>query len=168
MRQSGGKTSCSCRSPSRRGEAIGSYQELKAEVERLVGEINGLYGGPAHIPVHYLYRSIPQEELGALYRLADVAFVAPVRDGLNLVAKEYVACRDDGGGVLVLSEFAGALSEMGEALRVNPWDVEGTANTLKRASKWTSANAANACSRYTAASCRTACSDGSTGSWRPC
>ena len=117
--------------PSR--EAIESYQDLKAEVERLVGEINGVYGGPAHIPVHYLYRSIPQEELGALYRLADVAFVAPVRDGLNLVAKEYVACRDDGGGVLVLSEFAGALSEMGEALRVNPWDIEGTANTLKRA-----------------------------------
>ena len=117
--------------PSR--EAIESYQELRAEVEQLVGEINGLYGGPAHIPIHYLYRSISQEELGALYRLADVAFVAPVRDGLNLVAKEYVACRDDGGGVLVLSEFAGALSEMGETLRVNPWDIEGTADTLKRA-----------------------------------
>ena len=114
-------------------EAIGSYRDQKSEVERLVGEINGLYGKPGKTPVQYIYRSVSPAELGALYRLADVAFVSPIRDGLNLVAKEYVACRDDGGGVLVLSEFAGAASELSEALRVNPWDVEGTAVQLERA-----------------------------------
>ncbi len=117
--------------PSRTG--IEGYQRQKREVERLVGEINGTYSQPGHVPIHYIHRSVPPEELTALYRLADVAFVAPVRDGLNLVAKEYVACRSDGGGVLVLSEFAGAASEMGEALRVNPWDVEDTASILERA-----------------------------------
>jgi trehalose 6-phosphate synthase/phosphatase len=114
-------------------EVIGSYRDQKSEVERLVGEINGLYGRPGKMPVHYIYNSVSAAELGALYRLADVAFVSPIRDGLNLVAKEYVACRDDGGGVLVLSEFAGAASELGEALRVNPWDIEGTAAQLERA-----------------------------------
>ncbi|MEX0761999.1 MAG: bifunctional alpha,alpha-trehalose-phosphate synthase (UDP-forming)/trehalose-phosphatase [Dehalococcoidia bacterium] len=117
--------------PSR--ENIESYRQQKDEVERLVGEINGLYGRPGRVPIHYVYRSIPPEELGALYRMADVLFVTPVRDGLNLVAKEYVACRDDGGGVLVLSEFAGAATELGEGLRVNPWDVIGTAQKLERA-----------------------------------
>ena len=117
--------------PSRTG--IEGYRTQRQEVERLVGRINGRFGQPGLVPVHYIYRSIPQEELLALYRLADVAFVAPLRDGLNLVAKEYVACRNDGGGALVLSEFAGAASELGEALRVNPWDVEATAATLQRA-----------------------------------
>ena len=114
-------------------EAIGSYRDQKSEVERLVGEINGLYGKPGKTPVQYIHRSVSPAELGALYRLADIAFVSPIRDGLNLVAKEYVACRDDGGGVLVLSEFAGAASELGEALRVNPWNIEGTAAQLDRA-----------------------------------
>lgn len=116
--------------PSR--ENIESYQQQKDEVERLVGEINGLYGAPGRVPIQYMYQSVSREELGALYRLADVAFVSPVRDGLNLVAKEYVALRDDGGGVLVLSEFAGAASELGESLRVNPWDIEGTAAQVER------------------------------------
>lgn len=116
--------------PSR--ENIGSYQQQKDEVERLVGEINGLYGSPGRVPIHYMYQSVSREELGALYRLADVALVSPVRDGLNLVAKEYVACRDDGGGVLALSEFAGAASELGESLRLNPWDIEGTAAQIER------------------------------------
>jgi trehalose 6-phosphate synthase/phosphatase len=121
--------------PSR--ENIESYQQQKDEVERMVGEINGLYGAPGRIPIHYMYQSVPREELGALYRLADVAFVSPVRDGLNLVAKEYVALRDDGGGVLVLSEFAGAASELGESLRINPWDAAGTdaANARSRRSE---------------------------------
>jgi len=117
--------------PSRTG--IEGYRRQRQEVERLVGRINGAFGHPGVMPVHYIYRSIPQDELCALYRLADVAFVAPLRDGLNLVAKEYVACRNDGGGALVLSEFAGAASELGEALRVNPWDVEATAGTLQTA-----------------------------------
>lgn len=117
--------------PTRAG--IDTYQDLKSEVERRVSEINGVYGSPLISPINYLYQTVSQEELGALYRLADVCFVSPVRDGLNLVAKEYVVCRDDGGGALVISEFAGAVSELGEALRVNPWDIEGTADQLERA-----------------------------------
>ncbi len=117
--------------PTRAG--IDTYQDLKSEVERRVSEINGVYGSPLISPINYLYQTVSQEELGALYRLADVCFVSPVRDGLNLVAKEYVVCRDDGGGTLVVSEFAGAVSELGEALRVNPWDIEGTADQLERA-----------------------------------
>lgn len=117
--------------PSR--EAIGSYRDQKSEVERLVGEINGLYGRAGHTPIQYIYGSVSPDELGALYRLADVALVSPIRDGLNLVAKEYVAVRDDGAGVLVLSEFAGAATELGEALRINPWDVEGSASQIERA-----------------------------------
>ncbi len=117
--------------PTRAG--IHAYQDLKGEVERRVSEINGVHGSPLMSPINYLYQTVSQEELCALYRLADVCFVSPVRDGLNLVAKEYVVCRDDGGGTLVISEFAGAVSELGEALRVNPWDIEGTANQLERA-----------------------------------
>lgn len=117
--------------PSR--EAIGSYRDQKSEVERLVGEINGLYGRSGKTPIQYIYGSVSPAELGALYRLADVALVSPIRDGLNLVAKEYVAVRDDGAGVLVLSEFAGAATELGEALRINPWDIEGSASQIERA-----------------------------------
>jgi trehalose 6-phosphate synthase/phosphatase len=116
--------------PSR--EQVQPYRDQRAEVERLSGEINGLFGSPGQIPIHYQYRSVSPAELGAMYRLADVALVTPVRDGLNLVAKEYVAVHD-GPGTLVLSEFAGAASELGEALRVNPWDVAGTAAQLERA-----------------------------------
>ena len=117
--------------PTRAG--IDKYQDLKGEVERRVSEINGIHGTALISPINYLYQTLTQEELCALYRLADVCFVSPVRDGLNLVAKEYVACRDDGGGTLVISEFAGAVSELGEALRINPWDIEGTVNQLERA-----------------------------------
>ena len=117
--------------PTRAG--IHAYQDLKGEVERRVSEINGIHGSPLLSPINYLYQTVTQEELCALYRVADVCFVSPVRDGLNLVAKEYVVCRDDGGGTLVISEFAGAVSELGEALRVNPWDIEGTVNQLERA-----------------------------------
>jgi len=117
--------------PSR--EAIGSYRDQKSEVERLVGEINGLYGRSGKTPIQYIYGTVSPAELGALYRLADVALVSPIRDGLNLVAKEYVAVRDDGAGVLVLSEFAGAATELGEALRINPWDIDGSADQIERA-----------------------------------
>ncbi len=112
---------------------IPSYRELKREFERLVGEINGQFSSGGLAPVHYMYRSVPPDELMAMYRLADVGLVTPVRDGMNLVAKEYVAARLDNTGVLVLSEFAGAASEMGEALQHNPWDTEGTAEILHRA-----------------------------------
>lgn len=112
---------------------IESYRAQKAEVERLVGDINGAFGRPGRVPIHYIYRSIPSAELGALYRVADIAVVTPLRDGMNLVAKEYVAAHSDAPGVLVLSEFAGAATELGEAIRVNPHDVEGTAAALNQA-----------------------------------
>ncbi|MCL4403093.1 MAG: bifunctional alpha,alpha-trehalose-phosphate synthase (UDP-forming)/trehalose-phosphatase [Acidobacteria bacterium] len=117
--------------PSREG--IESYKDLGAEVNQLVGEINGKLGNASWTPVVYINRGIGRPELLALYRLADVGWVTPLRDGMNLVAKEYAASKPEGDGVLVLSEFAGAAAEMGEALMVNPLDEERTADTLERA-----------------------------------
>ncbi|HVF51449.1 MAG TPA: bifunctional alpha,alpha-trehalose-phosphate synthase (UDP-forming)/trehalose-phosphatase [Pyrinomonadaceae bacterium] len=117
--------------PSR--EVIPMYKELRQEVDELVGIINGEYGTPDWTPIVYMRRAVPPEELAALYAAAQLAWVAPLRDGLNLVAKEYVACQRDGEGVLVLSEFAGAAAEMGEAFLVNPYDEERTAETIARA-----------------------------------
>jgi trehalose 6-phosphate synthase/phosphatase len=114
-------------------EGIETYQDLRNEVNRLVGEINGKLGTPDWTPFVYINRSIDREELVALYKLADVCWVGPLRDGMNLVAKEYVACKGEGDGVLVLSEFAGAAAEMGEALMINPFDEERTAATVERA-----------------------------------
>ncbi|MCP3919453.1 MAG: bifunctional alpha,alpha-trehalose-phosphate synthase (UDP-forming)/trehalose-phosphatase [bacterium] len=109
------------------------YRDLKDEIDRLVGEINGRHGRPGVVPLHYQYRGVPLPVLIALYRQADVALVAPLRDGLNLVAKEYVAARDDDSGVLVLSEFIGAAWELGEALHVNPFDRAELRASLERA-----------------------------------
>ncbi len=117
--------------PSR--ENIESYQQLRSEVHELISEINGKFGTPDWVPVVYIHRGISRAELVAVYEFADVAWVSPLRDGMNLVAKEYVACRPDGKGVLVLSSFAGAAAEMGEALLVNPFDEERTALTVARA-----------------------------------
>lgn len=103
------------------------YNDLKSNVERLVSEINGELGTPAYTPIHYLYKNLPIEEVVALYKASHVALVTPLRDGLNLVAKEYVASRDDNEGVLILSEFAGSSVEMGEALWVNPYDIKDMA-----------------------------------------
>jgi len=114
-------------------ERIDTYQELRTEVNRLVGEINGKLGTPDWTPVVYINRSIERAELVALYKLADICWVGSLRDGMNLVAKEYVACKPDGDGVLVLSEFAGAAAEMGEALLINPYDEDRTASTVERA-----------------------------------
>jgi len=114
-------------------EGIDTYQDLRTEVNRLVGEINGKLGTPNWTPVVYINRSIERAELAALYKLADVCWVGSLRDGMNLVAKEYVACKAEGDGVLVLSEFAGAAAEMGEALLINPFDEERTASTVERA-----------------------------------
>jgi len=114
-------------------EGVQTYRELKREVEELVGRINGAYGSVEAAPIHYLCASLPPTRLSALYRLADVALVTPLRDGLNLIAKEYVASRVNGDGVLVLSEFAGAAWELGEALMVNPYDADAVAATLSRA-----------------------------------
>ncbi|MBV8993896.1 MAG: trehalose-6-phosphate synthase, partial [Pseudonocardiales bacterium] len=86
-----------------------------------------------HPAVHYLHQSIPREELIAFYVAADVMLVTPVRDGMNLVAKEYVACRHDLNGALVLSEFAGAATELTSAFLVNPHDLDGIKNAIERA-----------------------------------
>jgi trehalose 6-phosphate synthase/phosphatase len=117
--------------PSRTG--VEAYQEFRALVEGLVGRINGDFGTPRWVPVHYIYRSLTDQELVALYRAADVMLITPLRDGMNLVAKEFVASRTDGDGVLVLSEFAGASWELPEAVQVNPYDVDGMAESAYRA-----------------------------------
>ena len=114
-------------------EAIDTYQDLRTDVNQLVGEINGKLGTPEWTPLVYINRSIERSELVGLYKLADVCWVGSLRDGMNLVAKEYVACKSQGDGVLVLSEFAGAAAEMGEALLINPYDEERTAAAVKRA-----------------------------------
>ena len=117
--------------PSREG--VDEYVELKHEVDRTVGRINGLHGSVGHQPLHYLYQSVSQNTLCALYQLADVALITPLRDGLNLVAKEYVASRLNDDGVLILGECVGAAFELGDALRVNPFDERSMVNALKRA-----------------------------------
>ena len=117
--------------PSR--ENVESYKELGQETDELVGHINGRWGTAEWTPLMYIRRGLPPDELAALYAAADVGWVAPLRDGMNLVAKEFVACQEGGAGVLVLSEFAGAAAELGEALHVNPYDEERTAETVARA-----------------------------------
>lgn len=109
-----------------------SYCQLRQEVERIVGQINGEYGFPGYIPIQYFYRSFSKDEIINFYKIASIALVTPLRDGLNLVAKEYVAARDDNDGVLILSEMTGAASEMGEALLVNPYDVDSFAETIHK------------------------------------
>ncbi len=112
---------------------VPEYIAQRREVEELVGHINGKLGAEDWVPVRFLYRSYSQRELAALYREADVCLVSPLRDGMNLVAKEYVAAQTGDPGVLVLSCFAGASEELTEALIVNPYDIETTARTLWRA-----------------------------------
>ncbi len=119
--------------PSR--ESVPAYQDLRSEIEQLVGRINGDYGEPGWSPVSYLYRSLPLEELIAYYVAADVMMVTPLRDGMNLVAKEYVACRRGLPGVLVLSEFAGAAEQLKSAVIVNPYDVDSVTDSLRDATE---------------------------------
>jgi trehalose 6-phosphate synthase len=114
--------------PSR--EQVEQYKVLRDEIERLVGRINGDYGKLGRPPIHYLHSSYPREEMAALYRMADVMVVTPYRDGMNLVAKEYVACRASDDGALVLSEFAGAAEELRQAWLVNPYDLNGMKKAL--------------------------------------
>jgi len=109
------------------------YIQLKKQVDGLVGEINGKYGTIGWMPVWYLYRSLPFHPLAALYSLADVALVTPLRDGMNLVAKEYTATKVDGKGVLILSETAGAAQELGEAIIINANNQDEIAQALVKA-----------------------------------
>ncbi|HEU4697701.1 MAG TPA: bifunctional alpha,alpha-trehalose-phosphate synthase (UDP-forming)/trehalose-phosphatase [Gemmatimonadales bacterium] len=111
--------------PSRTG--VEAYQEFRDVVDALMGRIQGAFATPRWSPIHYIYRSLADTDVAALYRAADALLCTPIRDGMNLVAKEFVATRTDGDGVLLLSEFAGAASEMAEAIHVNPYDVERTA-----------------------------------------
>lgn len=112
---------------------VPQYQLLKNEVDQLVGRINGKYSEINWTPIWYFYRSLPFENLINLYTSCDVALLTPLRDGMNLVAKEYIACREDQTGVLILSEMTGASQEMGESLLINPNDFEKVAETLKKA-----------------------------------
>ncbi len=117
--------------PSRIG--VASYQAMKQEVEETVGRIVGAYGNVNWTPLIYQFRNLSFEELVPLYRLCDVALVTPLRDGMNLVAKEFVASRPDQTGVLILSEMAGASKEMGEALLINPFHLDDCARALEQA-----------------------------------
>ena len=117
--------------PSR--ERLEAYKRLRTEVETTVGRINGTYGTLGSPAVHYLHHSYPREEMAALFQAADVMLVTPLRDGMNLVAKEYVTCRHDTGGALVLSEFTGAWHELHQSFVCNPHDIEGLKQTILRA-----------------------------------
>jgi trehalose 6-phosphate synthase/phosphatase len=114
-------------------ERVPRYQQLRRRVNELVAEINGELGTPDWTPVVHLLRSVARPELAAMYAAADVAWVSSLRDGMNLVAKEYVACQSREPGVLIVSEFAGVAQELGEALRVNPYDEVASAAILARA-----------------------------------
>ena len=119
--------------PSR--DDIPQYRNLKTRIEQLVGEINGEFTRPGGwVPIHYVYRSVDRLDLIAYYRAAQIALVSPLKDGMNLVAKEFCACSVHGDGVLILSEFAGAAAQMQNgALLVNPYDIEGMANAIHQA-----------------------------------
>jgi trehalose 6-phosphate synthase len=114
--------------PSR--ERVEHYQRMRGEIEQVVSRINGEFARVGRPVVHYLHQSIDRKELSAFFSAADVMLVTPVRDGMNLVCKEYVACRHDLGGALVLSEFAGAASELTSAFLVNPHDLDGVKNAM--------------------------------------
>src|SRR5271165_2713004 len=117
--------------PSR--ERVENYKLLRNDIERQVGHINGEYGEVGHPVVDYLHRPVPREELIAFFVTADVMLVTPLRDGMNLVAKEYVACRSDLGGALVLSEFTGAANELRQAYLTNPHDLDGVKDAIEAA-----------------------------------
>jgi trehalose 6-phosphate synthase len=118
--------------PSR--EEVPRYQKLKTQIERTVSEINGEFTSPGWVPVHYLYRHLDREGLIAHYRVAEIGLITPLKDGMNLVAKEYCACDVEEEGVLILSEFAGAASQLHRgAILVNPLDYEGVADAIHRA-----------------------------------
>ncbi|WP_394156098.1 trehalose-6-phosphate synthase [Loktanella salsilacus] len=115
-------------------EAVTAYQNIRSEMERISGKVNGLHSDLDWTPIRYIHRGIPRDTLAALYRAADVGFVTPFADGMNLVAKEYVAAQSpEDPGVLILSQFAGAAEQMTSALIVNPYDVGEMAAALRKA-----------------------------------
>ncbi len=112
---------------------VAEYRSLKREIDEMVGRVNGRFATANWSPIRYMYRSMSRERLAALYRDASVALVTPLRDGMNLVAKEYVACQVNDPGVLILSKLAGAAATMREALLVNPYNIDETAEAIHRA-----------------------------------
>jgi len=111
---------------------VPKYKELKTEIERQVGEINGKFTSSGWVPIHYIYRNLSSDELAAYYRAADMALVTPLKDGMNLIAKEYCAVQLENLGSLILSEFAGAASQFQkEAFLVNPYHIEQVAETIR-------------------------------------
>lgn len=112
---------------------VESYQAQKQRIDELIGSINGRYGTMGWLPVWYFYRYLSFKNLASLYKIADIALVTPLRDGMNLIAKEYVASKHQKNGVLILSETAGAVAELSEALIINPNDIEEIADSIQQA-----------------------------------
>ncbi|GAA5944444.1 hypothetical protein JCM1841_000794, partial [Sporobolomyces salmonicolor] len=117
--------------PSR--QDVEEYQNLRASVNELVGRINGRFGTVDWMPIHFMHRSVPFSELTALYAVSDACLITSTRDGMNLVAYEYIACQQESHGVLILSEFAGAAHSLNGALIVNPWNTAETGEAIYRA-----------------------------------
>jgi trehalose 6-phosphate synthase len=110
---------------------VPKYRDLKLEIDRMVSDINGKFAQTHWVPIHYIFRSVDRTELVSLYRAADIALITPLKDGMNLVAKEYCACNITEDGVLIMSEFAGAAAQLHpEAILVNPYDVEEVAGSI--------------------------------------
>jgi|SRR5581483_3218102 len=115
-------------------ESVEAYSDIRNQLETLAGSINGRFGGLDWVPIHYIHRATPRRRLPGIYRSSRICMVTPLRDGMNLVAKEYIAAQDAADpGVLVLSQFAGAAEEMTEALIVNPYNIEETAEVIRLA-----------------------------------
>jgi len=113
---------------------VEEYKKLRSSTHELVGRINGLYGGVGHAPIHYLDQSIPFDRMSAMYRVADAMVITSVRDGMNLVAYEYIACQQEQPGALILSEFAGAAHSLADApIIVNPWNISELSDAMYRA-----------------------------------
>jgi trehalose 6-phosphate synthase len=113
-------------------ENVEAYADIRSQLESLAGSINGRYGEIDWVPIHYIHRSTPRRRLAHLYRSSRIGMVTPLRDGMNLVAKEYVAAQDaDDPGVLILSRFAGAAEEMQDAVIVNPYNIDATADAIR-------------------------------------
>jgi trehalose-6-phosphate synthase len=117
--------------PSRDG--VEAYRQKKREIDEMVGRVNGRFSDGIWNPIHYQYRPFSLQELVAYYRASDIALVTPLRDGLNLVAKEYVAARIQGDGAVVLSEFAGVSHQLPDAILTNPYSSEEVATALQQA-----------------------------------
>jgi alpha,alpha-trehalose-phosphate synthase [UDP-forming] len=112
---------------------VPSYRRLRQKIEQLVGEINGEFGTPDYTPIHYFFQSVPRPDLVAMYKIADTMLVTSLRDGMNLVSKEYIAANSHERGVLILSKFAGSALELKDALFVNPYDSRNISESLREA-----------------------------------